>query len=533
MGYVPRFSIHTDFGGEEHTGEVSSLAVGYGVHQAWIFATLFSCSSIFGLEAASGGLWSSPLFISSIISNLATLFAFGFFDFRLLRFVVNKKTCLLAAAIESVGTLLVLLCGLDMCPAPLLVPAGVCTGVGSAVFIIFWGTAFARKDVLTIAVNTSLGAGLSALVYAFLLLLVPFPLSGLFVTALPWLECILVWKNTPQPYTERRMLPIFVTLPVNRARFAIMFALPMLLFGFSLGFVRERSVRYLFVHFDVATQLVATLGAGFAAVAAVLVCLKLMQSDRVDDLVRPLLPISAVAIGLLSATSFLDVWVAGVVILTGHFVLESALWMVMAVFAQKYRLSPVMVFGVGRGSIALGSLGSVFIMHQLYADGSISLFGGAEMVVICLVCLIAGLAMLPHEHDIRRAIKTVSSQNNQVVEEINKKFRSAAEAEGPDCENAVATGVSDCQSGQEADRSSDQRKGLFRKKCECVANQYLLSARENEVLFYLARGFNAAYLQEKLYISEGTAKTHIRHIYAKTNVHSQQELMRMVNDMQV
>ncbi len=121
-----------------------------------------------------------------------------------------------------------------------------------------------------------------------------------------------------------------------------------------------------------------------------------------------------------------------------------------------------------------------------------------------------------------------------VVEEINRKFRGVAADEGPDCEKAPSeTEAADISGGKEADRSSDQRKGLFRKKCECVANQYLLSARENEVLFYLARGFNAAYLQEKLYISEGTAKTHIRHIYAKTNVHSQQELMRMVNDVQV
>ena len=41
---------------------------------------------------------------------------------------------------------------------------------------------------------------------------------------------------------------------------------------------------------------------------------------------------------------------------------------------------------------------------------------------------------------------------------------------------------------------------------------------------------NAAYLQEKLFISEGTAKTHIRHIYGKTGVHSQQELMRLIDD---
>lgn len=74
--------------------------------------------------------------------------------------------------------------------------------------------------------------------------------------------------------------------------------------------------------------------------------------------------------------------------------------------------------------------------------------------------------------------------------------------------------------------------GRFRGKCETVANTFLLSRRETEILFFLAKGHNAAYIQEKLYISEGTAKTHIRHIYRKCDVHSQQDLMRMVENAQ-
>ena len=74
--------------------------------------------------------------------------------------------------------------------------------------------------------------------------------------------------------------------------------------------------------------------------------------------------------------------------------------------------------------------------------------------------------------------------------------------------------------------------GRFRGKCETVANTFLLSRRETEILFFLAKGHNAAYIQEKLYISEGTAKTHIRHIYRKCDVHNQQDLMRMVEDAQ-
>ena len=45
-----------------------------------------------------------------------------------------------------------------------------------------------------------------------------------------------------------------------------------------------------------------------------------------------------------------------------------------------------------------------------------------------------------------------------------------------------------------------------------MANRYLLSKKETEVLFLLAKGRNAAYIQKQLYLPEGTARTHMCHI---------------------
>ena len=52
--------------------------------------------------------------------------------------------------------------------------------------------------------------------------------------------------------------------------------------------------------------------------------------------------------------------------------------------------------------------------------------------------------------------------------------------------------------------------------------------RETEVMYLLAKGHNAAYIQDSLYISRSTAKTHINHVYRKLDIHSQQELINMV-----
>ena len=50
------------------------------------------------------------------------------------------------------------------------------------------------------------------------------------------------------------------------------------------------------------------------------------------------------------------------------------------------------------------------------------------------------------------------------------------------------------------------------------------------MLFLLAKGHNAAYIQKKLCITQSTAKTHIYHIYQKLDIHTQQELLAMISD---
>ena len=73
-------------------------------------------------------------------------------------------------------------------------------------------------------------------------------------------------------------------------------------------------------------------------------------------------------------------------------------------------------------------------------------------------------------------------------------------------------------------------KGSFKRRCDEISDEYMLSAREQEVFQLLAKGHKAAFIMEELCISRSTAKTHINHIYKKLDIHTQQELMRMVEN---
>lgn len=64
--------------------------------------------------------------------------------------------------------------------------------------------------------------------------------------------------------------------------------------------------------------------------------------------------------------------------------------------------------------------------------------------------------------------------------------------------------------------------------CRTVAERFGLTNRESEVLELLARGRTSPIIQEKLFLSHNTVKTHVRHIYSKMGIHSQQELIDIV-----
>ena len=75
--------------------------------------------------------------------------------------------------------------------------------------------------------------------------------------------------------------------------------------------------------------------------------------------------------------------------------------------------------------------------------------------------------------------------------------------------------------------------GTWSKRINALSAEYGLSPRETEVLFLLAKGRNAEYIQDDLVVSRHTAKAHIYHIYQKTGVHSRQELINIMEKMDI
>ncbi len=676
---VPRITLKADFGDDASFGELRALSLGYGLHQAWIFAAMFGASSIFGvpdLMEASGGGAISLAFLVSIIVYAATLLFCAATDQKFLSFYVSRKTTVGAAASMALGTLMLVPVISGTAGMAVHVVAGIMTGIGSGLLILQWGTAFARHEQPTIVINTAVAIAAGVVVYAVVLHLVPRPASGVIAALLPLLEMALLLQETPQPFTEREERPVFQPLPVNRGKFFMKLGLPIAVLGIALGALRQTSVQTILPAATGTEQALAVLAACGALVLVLVTLLALQSASGWNRLFRPLVPFVAVVVFLFPVGGSDGSVISSLALLVGYMSFEAMLWICFGELSQQYRLSPVLVFGAGRGIQAITSLFGSMMPVFAVAWADILPMGNSTVIVILLLAMVFAYALLPSESEIRKLVldcpvaKLIANDgfNRAVAAQQAASARSAVEeaagseasdrpnpsdADAPDetpaaredadaasthaapsapsqpddatapnqaarqaaqLEPAAPTDTPSAGAGEAAPASSaaaqaapaastpaqaaptstasspaddaaargqsahvaptlaatpsaptapapatspaasapatsaspaamgsssggsiwpTEKRGRFKRKCEATANRYLLSARETEVLFFLAKGHNATSIQEQLYISEGTTKTHIRHIYRKLDVHSQQELIQIVENAEV
>ncbi len=68
------------------------------------------------------------------------------------------------------------------------------------------------------------------------------------------------------------------------------------------------------------------------------------------------------------------------------------------------------------------------------------------------------------------------------------------------------------------------------ERLEGIARHHGLSPRETEVFVLLAQGRNRSYIQNRLFLAEGTVKTHTSRIYQKLGVNNRQDMITLVQN---
>jgi len=519
---LPRISITVSSDSKKNSsGELNTLSIGYGIHQSWIYAMMFGAAAVFqagGTGGFAGGSPSGPPMASSfliwIVVCSAGLFFCSITDQKFLHFYVSKRVLVAAAVLTSIGTLAVF----GAQPGGTYAEAlswfsGITTGIGSCLLVLFWAVAYSRNTSETIIVNTAVAIFIAIAIYSIDLHWLPFPLAGIITALLPLIEVPFLWQHTPIPYSQRHEVPIFNPLPIKRAVFSLRLGVPVFIFGFALGALRTISLSVILPANDIESQLVIWVATGLSTLLTLGIMLISERNGHWDLLFRALLPFIAVSVFALAFAPDGGSPVVNLALLIGYMCFEALMWIFFGEVVQEFRISPIFTYGLGRGLLAFGSLASSYaiiygpsILTDLHIDRTSEAF-------FVLLAMVVAYALLPRQREIAGMIKMemspVALQANDVA-----RINEAADI--------------DRLGGKQATDNEIKRVGWFRTCCEAIADRYLLSHRELEVLFLLAKGYNASYIQEKLYVSRSTAKTHINHIYRKLGIHSQQELLAMI-----
>ena len=626
MGFqVPRVTIKIDFKEGASFGELSLISFGYSLHQAWIYSSMFDKGGIFGTGGLQAGPFNDQLslayFVSILIYGLLLLIA-SILDTKLIRALHATPTLVAAALLGAMGTLLLLGSGAEspFDGSTLQIISGILTGTGSSILLLAWGIAFSRRDSASIIINGALSIAIGFSIYGLVLHQIPFPWGGAASALIPFAEIALLLvlrRHVSLDFDNRQLF--FQPLPINHARFVFRFGLPVFLLGVALGIMRQTSIETILPGSAFENQALLFVTACVATALIMVTFLALGGDERWRIFFRPLIPFIAVtAIFIPFTTGGTSFWGTSVV-LVGYMSFEALMWIFFSEISQRFRLSPIFVFGLGRGVMALAALGGSTLPLFTGALGAPTGLGEMGTVLIVLVAMMLAYALLPDEREMAAIVavtpKKGTAQNlprtplivvnggdaatatrandeapdhsdatqweravasalaelgdpEEVLEALSAAATTASRGNAPQEQDADAEDVEDEAEGggveaaatgaatpapsparQAMDFSrsiftegsdatppaedTPAARGRFHQRCEVIANTYLLSRRESEVMYYLARGYKSSHIQQQLYISEGTAKTHIRHIYRKLNIHSQQDLIHLIDGVEL
>lgn len=480
------------------------LIAGFGIHWAWVYLTMFNGKTLFFWETAHADQSSRLFFIVSLACFIVGLFAYAVFSRALRRlFRTQKRRTNIrfgGATLACAGTLLI--CFADISTPQgmaVLAAGGITTGIGSAILLMSYGVSFGQCDIATIVTSTGLSLVVGIVVYAIIFNLGAVPVLGAITAAtLPFIECYCLYKCSSVLIDKLQFAEI--TLKVRKAPFALHICASSILFGIALGSIRTEAIASMQFIDGIGLQ-IACIAAASLIVCTLMIAVMLTQRQHLNFMFRTLLPIITIALIWLFFGREDTAISMTITLLCCYLLFESIMWVSFSDISQRFRLSAFIVFGFGRSSLALGALIGFFLSE---ATGPVGLAARpTAFTIVTLGCMLVAFGILPRESEI--AALVIGESDNPVGE---MKTMSSVTA---------------------TTNEETMRAGRFKRKCETIANRYLLSKKETEVLFLLAKGRNAAYIQDQLYISEGTARTHMWHIYKKLDVHTQQELIDMID----
>ena len=465
--------------------------LGFAAHWTWIWCVFWSSlfygegtllGSSGGAGAATGlaGIALEPLWVTSPLAYVVTI-AF----LLLLSYLRNPLSDVkglppLAAVLTALGTVAIshpALAGTGDGASTLYLAGSLLTGVGSGIVVVLWAELLASLGSQR-TVNYSVVSLLIAAVAYLLVRLLPIDVAQLVVALLPLVSmgCFVHFKRSvPRPPRAMRNVRVREKPPVRMMVIAVFFGVS---FGAMKGLIAPVGDDWI----GVRDQLNIIAIAGGALAVFVTMSVYKMDFDHLTYQIA--LPLMAAGFLFLPLHEPWNV-IGTAVHQFGYQYFYIVLWALWPVLASRGGVPTGWVVGWGLLCIQLGqfvgSVAAALALTVVHGDLGLAMLSAGIVFVILIIALFA-----------------MGS-------------------------GSANTGWGFVKPMEEADATSDLEKAGTR-----LARSCRLSPREIEVFFLLAKGRNRAYIREELVIGDETVKSHVKSIYRKTDVHSQQELIDLL-----
>lgn len=471
--------------------ELVVLALGFGLCRAWVVSSMSVAAGYRLLE--SGPFQYTQLYLlAGAVAALAvalcaprvfgTRAALGRLNMVVLGGIMGSILCLGVASAARAHTLLTI--GFALC------------GATSALLQVMWGERFVRHSMYL----ALLAAPAAAIVTALVMMCIPSEFMRTLFYGAPLVSFLLLCANRGEagslvlnlrPQPEDAAVYEGVSneggSPISRGAFARLIA--------SIGVFSLVGRGLDSFPAGPSEDLPSFFANNYAFFAILLVgvlfiCLVLVLGKRFDTLFIYRLSLPLMVAGFVILTLFMDRFtVMSITVITiGYEFFDVLFWALLVGVVRRGGRLPVLVFGWGVASTYLGmALGT---MLSSVAVGPI-MAGTMDISVLSLTCILVLVVL----------VVLVLPEGTLSKASTLNRHRAARSA-------------------------SDD---ATRSRCAVVAKRYDLTPREQDVLVLLARGRTLGVVARELHIAEGTARTHMGHIYAKLDVHKQQELIDLVD----
>lgn len=357
--------------------------------------------------------------------------------------------------------------------------ASIVGGVGLGLVILIWSEVFGCLSPLRVTLYYSASIALGAvLVYV----LMGFRLEWLacFTALLPTISLVMARRSMARIPAKRRPQPSQISFKPPWKIFLLM-----ALYGFAYGILEARAYTGLFGPHS---------SPGVLVVALVIFFSVALRREKFDfnSIVRIALPLTVMALWLVPMLGLEATMFSGPCAIGGYTAATILIMALCSNMCYRHGVSAIWLFGIERSL----RLGFMFLGRGVAFVGADANLHGVDGDF-----LISGLAMVA----VITATLLLLSQKN-VEGQWGISFL-----------NGSGKSRADKQAQQIADRCSE------------LATEYRLTARELEILHLLAQRKTVGMIERDLFIANGTAKAHVRHIYQKLDIHSREELFALLD----